>query len=103
MSSLLNTPPAPLATEEIEVFRLTPEKGKHYETVLLTRKEGCYPDTKYYTNKKPYYVGVFDRQIVSGYGDGKQVADIFEGIDGQPTEVWYTYEGTTAYREVIID
>lgn len=96
--------PLPLPPpEEIEVFRLTPEKGKHYETVLLTRKEGCYPDTKYYTNKKPSYVGRFDRQIVSGYGDGKQVTDIFEGIDGQPTEVWYTYEGTTAYREVIID
>jgi len=30
--------------EEEEVFRLTPELNKYYETALLTRKEGKYPN-----------------------------------------------------------
>jgi len=86
--------------KEIEVFRLTPELNKYYETALLTRKEGRYPDEKYYTTNTPEYVGKFMIQIRTGYGDGIQVVDIFENEKGEKVNVYYTYEGTTAYREV---
>ena len=86
--------------KEIEVFRLTPELNKYYETALLTRKEGRYPDEKYYTTNTPRYVGKFMIQIRTGYGDGVQVVDIFENEKGEKVNVYYTYEGTTAYREV---
>lgn len=86
--------------KEIEVFRLTPKLGKYYETVLLTRREGRFPDEKYYTIHTPQYVGKFVVQMRSGYGDGVQVVDIFENEKGEKVNVYYTYEGTTAYREV---
>lgn len=86
--------------KEIEVFRLTPELGKYYETALLTRREGRFPDQKYYTIHTPQYVGKFMIQMRSGYGDGVQVVDIFENEKGEKVNVNYTYEGTTAYREV---
>jgi len=86
--------------EEIEVFRLTPELNKYYETVLLTRKEGTYPNVKYHTTNTPRYVGKFIVQIRTGFGDGTQVIDIFENEHHQKVNVYYTYEGTTAFREV---
>ena len=86
--------------EEIEVFRLTPELGKYYETALLTRKEGRYPDEKYYTTGHLRYVGKFIVQMRCGFGDGVQVIDIFENEHHQKVNVYYTYEGTTAFREV---
>ena len=87
--------------KEIEVFRLTPELGKYYETALLTRREGRFPDQKYYTIHTPQYVGKFMIQMRSGYyGDGLQVVDIFENEHGEKVNVYYTYEGTTAFREV---
>lgn len=86
--------------EEIEVFRLTPELHKYYETALLTRKEGRYPDEKYYSTNEPKYVGEFMVQIRTGYGDGMQVVDVFKNEKGERVNVYYTYEGTTAYREV---
>jgi hypothetical protein len=86
--------------EEIEVFRLTPELGKYYETALLTRKEGKYPDNKYYTTGHLRYVGKFIVQMRCGFGDGVQVVDIFENQYNVKVNVHYTYEGTTAYREV---
>ena len=89
-----------LVQEEIEVFRLTPELNKYYETVLLTRKEGTYPNVKYHTTNTPRYVGKFIVQIRTGFGDGTQVIDIFENEHHQKVNVYYTYEGTTAFREV---
>ena len=86
--------------EEIEVFRLTPEKGKYYETALITRKEGRYPNNKYYTTGHLRYVGEFIMQMKCGFGDGVQVIDIFENQYNVKVNVYYTYEGTTAYREV---
>jgi len=85
--------------DEIEVFRLTPQVDSHYESVLLTRSEGVYPNTKYYTINKPKYVGRFVKQLQYGYGDGKQVMDYFDD-NGKENIVYYTYEGTTSYREV---
>jgi len=86
--------------EEIEVFRLTPELNKYYETALLTRKEGKYPNEKYYTTNTLRYVGMFIVQMRLGFGDGTQVIDIFENQHNEKVNVYYTYEGTTAFREV---
>ena len=86
--------------EEIEVFRLIPKLNKYYETALLTRKEGKYPNEKYYTTNTPRYVGKFIVQIRLGFGDGVQVTDIFENENNDKVNVYYTYEGTTAFREV---
>ena len=86
--------------EEIEVFRLTPELNKYYETALLTRKEGKYPNEKYYTTNTRRYVGKFIVQMRLGFGDGTQVIDIFENQHNEKVKVYYTYEGTTAFREV---
>jgi hypothetical protein len=85
--------------DEIEMFRLTPQVDSHYEHAILTRKEGNYPDTKYYTVNTPRFVGKFIKQISYGYGDGKQVMDYFDD-NGKENIVYYTYEGTTSYREV---
>ena len=102
-------PPSPIIStlkrvdkekEEIEVFRLTPEIGKYYETALVTRKEGRYPNNKYYTTGHLRYVGEFIMQMRCGFGDGVQVVDIFENQYNVKVNVYYTYEGTTAYREV---
>ena len=89
-----------LVQEEIEVFRLTPELNKYYETVLLTRKEGKYPNEKYYTTDTTRYVGKFIVQIRTGFGDGVQVIDIFENeyfrrlldqaIKGVPNKIFFT-------------
>jgi len=89
-----------LDQEEIEVFRLTPKLNKYYETALLTRKEGKYPNEKYYTTNTRRYVGKFIIQMRLGFGDGVQVIDIFENEHHQKVNVYYTYEGTTAFREV---
>ena len=86
--------------EEIEVFRLTPELNKYYETALLTRKEGKYPNEKYYTTNTLRYVGMFIVQMRLGFGDGTQVIDIFENQHNEKVKVYYTYEGTTAFKEV---
>jgi hypothetical protein len=89
-----------LDQEEIEVFRLTPELNKYYETALLTRKEGKYPNEKYYTTNTRRYVGKFIVQMRLGFGDGTQVIDIFENQHNEKVKVYYTYEGTTAFKEV---
>ena len=85
---------------EIEVFRLMPEVGKYYETVLLTRTEGKWPNNKYYTTNTPEYVGNFLEQQRYGCRDSSQTIDIFENEKNEEVPVHYTYEGTTAYREV---
>ena len=64
-------------SKEIEVFRLTPEKGKHYYAVVATRKiwdktfNNTLGDWRYFaqeSNKR--YMGCFERPLRSGCGDG---------------------------------
>ena len=62
----------------MEVYRIKPELDKYYETVEYTRKEGKWPDEKYYTIIKPLYVGKFLNETISGYGDNKIVCYHFE-------------------------
>lgn len=55
---------------ETEVFRIKPLVNKCYEHAEYTRKEGRYPNERFFTNVPPRYVGEFIRQEHGGYGDG---------------------------------
>jgi hypothetical protein len=82
----------------MEVFRLTPEKDKYYETVLYTRRVGKFPNETYYTTNPIVYVGKFINHIFSGHGDNVEHMDVFDK-DGKEVLVKYTYEGYTCFRE----
>ena len=87
--------------KEIEVFRITPVVGKCYETAENTRKEGSWPNEKYYTINTPRYVGKFIKQIRSGWGDSASITDIFFNDEiNKEVYVPLSYEGRTSYREV---
>ena len=81
---------------------MIPEKGKHYDMALITRVDDLHLYSKFYTTFVPIYVGIFDRQIVNGFRDGKTVTDVFIDI-GVFKYVNYIYDGTTGYREVLIN
>ena len=85
----------------MEVYRIKPELGKYYETVEYTRKEGKWPDEKYYTIIRPLYVGKFLNETISGYSDNKIVCYHFENdITKCRSDVYLNYEGTTSFLEV---
>jgi hypothetical protein len=84
---------------DIEVYRITPEVGKYYEHAEYTRREGRYPNERYYA-KQPKYVGKFIRCEEGGYRDNHWRTDYFRDAEGMEHVVPYTYEGTTAFREV---
>ena len=84
---------------EIEVYRITPEVGKCYETAEYTRKTGKYPNEKYFTMNTPKYVGKFVKTEQYGMGDGAKIFSVFND-NGNLKTVAYTYEGTTCFREV---
>ena len=78
---------------ETEVYRLTPEEGECYEYAECTRKEGRYPNERYYTTNSLIYVGHFIRHESRGYRDNAEHWDVFEnGI------VTYSYSGNTCFR-----
>lgn len=85
---------------EVEVYRLTPEEGKYYETAEYTRKTGSWSmkNEKYYTKKPLKYVGLFIKTVRTGYGDAGQAWSIFDNL-GEEVRVDYTYEGTTCFVE----
>ena len=86
---------------EVEVYRLTPEEGKYYETAEYTRKTGLWSlkNEKYYTKNPLKYVGLFIKTVRTGYGDGSQSWSIFDNC-GEEVRVHYTYEGTTSFVEI---
>jgi len=77
---------------EIEVFRLTPEKDKYYKTTTYTHRSGQFPNHKYYTLNKLRYVGKFIRHESCGYHDNAIHWDIFDN-NGIEEIIYYTYEG----------
>jgi hypothetical protein len=83
----------------IEVYRLTPEVGKKYETAEYTMCKGTWPNQTYYADKVEY-VGEFIRHTSEGYRDNAIHWDTFL-LNGSHIRVFYTYQGTTCYREVI--
>ena len=83
-----------------EVFRISPELGKCYETAEYTSRTGHYPNERYFTTNPVVYVGEFQRHVSSGYRDNASHADIFL-LEGKEVIVHYTYEGTTCFRLII--
>lgn len=86
---------------EYEVYRISPEVGKCYMTAERSRKEGRFPNERYYTNVKPRYVGEFKNRIRGGYGDNSSTTDYFHNdMTNKEEQVIYSYEGTTCFLEV---
>jgi hypothetical protein len=86
---------AAIEAEEKEVFRLTGfDKSKVYETALYTRREGTWPNERYYTSGSLRYLGLHIRSERWGYGDNSGGREVF--TQGSVT---YDYEGTTCFRE----
>lgn len=86
-------------SQEVEVFRLTPQEGKYYQTAEWTRCEGNWPNVKYYSTNKLKYVGKFIRHESMGYRDNASHWDIFDN-NGVEEIVNYTYEGTTSFVDI---
>jgi hypothetical protein len=93
---------------EIEVFRLTPTKGKHYYAILATRsywdKQAPAPwgkgNHRYFAKEnEKRYMGVFESSWNSGSGDGKTYTEIYIR-DGKRIELNFDYEGNTCLIEM---
>jgi hypothetical protein len=86
---------------ETEVFRLTPQVGKVYETATFTRMsyDPVSKKERYFTSRPMQYMGEFKRTERNGYCDGSKVWSIFVN-QGVERMVEYTYEGTTCFIEV---
>ena len=89
---------------EIEVFRITPTKGKHYYAILATRtfwdKEipapwGGKGNHRYFAkNSDKRYMGIFDTSWRSGSGDGMTYTEIYTK-DEKRFDLHYDYNGNT--------
>ena len=89
--------------DEVEVYRISPDIGKYYETAEFTRKTGKYKlnNEQYFTKKDNIkYVGKSIQHNFSGFGDNAEHWEIFENDNGLLIKVEYTYEGTTCFKEV---
>ena len=82
----------------IEVFRISPQVGKKYETATYIKREGKWPNQTFYADTVTY-VGEFVSHGSEGYRDNAIHWDNFV-LDGKNIQIFYTYEGTTCYREV---
>jgi hypothetical protein len=86
---------------ETEVFRLTPVLNRCYEHAEYTRKQGNYPNERYFVNIPPRYVGELIRREEGPGGDGGGWRrDYFRDLTGNEVAVNYSYEGRTCFREV---
>lgn len=92
---------------EIEIYRLTPSKGKHYYAILATRsyydKEVPAPwgkgNNRHFAKEiDKRYMDVFESSWNSGSGDGKTYTEIYIR-DDKRIELNYDYEGQTCLIE----
>ena len=89
---------------EIEVFRVTPTKGKHYYAILATRTFwdndipapwGGKGNHRYFAKEtEKRYMGIFDTSWSSGSGDGIRYTEVYIK-DGRRFDLNYDYEGNT--------
>jgi hypothetical protein len=88
--------------DEEEVFRdVNPVVGRCYDHVEATRREGRYPNIRYFApTLNRVNVGRFVREERRGFGDGQQIYAIFVDNNGQERRVQYSYEGNTCFIEV---
>ena len=82
-----------------EVFRLTKfDKNQEYGYSHYTKKEGRYPNEKYYTTNEIKYVGKYKESITLGnFGDGHFGCEVFIDDKGKKTRVYYDYEGKLCF------
>ena len=93
---------------DIEIFRLTPTKGKHYYAILaqkrfwdnnITNSWGGKGEHRYYAvESDKRYMGVFESSWRAGSGDGRTYTEIYIR-DGKRIELNYDYEGNTCLIE----
>lgn len=87
--------------EEEEVFRIEPVVGRCYDHVEATRREGRYPNTRYFApTLNRVNVGRFVREERRGFGDGQQIYAIFVDNNGQERRVQYSNGGNTCFIEI---
>ena len=87
--------------DEEEVFRdVNPVVGRCYDHVEATRREGRYPNIRYFApTLNRVNVGRFVREERRGFGDGQQIYAIFVDNNGQERRVQYSYGGDTCFIE----
>jgi len=83
----------------LEVFRVIKfDKNVEYGYAYYTKKEGRYPNEKYYTNNEIKYVGKYKETINYGhFGDGHNGCEVFITDKGEITRVNYDYEGKLCF------
>jgi Ring finger domain len=88
--------------DEEEVSRdVNPVVGRCYDHVEATRREGRYPNIRYFApSLNRVYVGRFVREERRGFGDGQQIYAIFVDNNGQERRVQYSYGGDTCFIEL---
>lgn len=87
---------------ETEVFRFSQsdfDTNKAYAFALHTRKEGRWPNVRYYTTNPLQYVGKYVRSERWGMGEGSGGAEIFND-NGTENRIELDYEGKTCFLEV---
>ena len=87
--------------KEQEVYRISPQINKAYETTTYTRKTGIHPNQKFYTTNPVVYVGIMIKEVIYNHRDASCGYVLFSK-NGIEEKVEYTYEGTTCFREVPI-
>lgn len=86
---------------EREVYRMVEfDKTKCYEFTLYTRREGMFPNERWFTKNDMLYVGYHVRSERWGFGDGSGGAEFFLGENSKETRIEYDYAGHTCFRVV---
>ena len=82
-----------------EVFRLIKfDKNQEYGYAHYTKKEGKYPNEKYYTTNEIKYAGKYKESVSLGhFGDGHSGYEVFINDKGEKTRVDYDYEGKLCF------
>jgi hypothetical protein len=84
---------------EVEVFRIINfDKTIEYGYAYYTKKEGRYPNEKYYTTNEIKYAGKHKESVTLGnFGDGHGGYEVFINNKGEKTIVNYDYEGKLCF------
>ena len=86
--------------QEQEVFRISDfDADKVYATALYTRKEGVWPNEKYFTTNNLLVVGRHVLKRRWGSRDASAGDDTFE-YNGLKTVVTYDYDGLTSFAVI---
>ena len=88
---------------KIQVFRMIPIVGRHYQTAHWTEKINIEqsPYSIYYTTNPLRYLGAYVKSITTGYGDGTQHKEFYNN-NGKEIELEYDYDGKTCLLEIKI-